>query len=115
MLIHFLVRDEAHVGRWQSGLFTINNVPKLSASTFPMPLARMSIRGATATLWGQVRPGAGSQTYRLRYTTGHGWHWLGGSRRTSSRGFYVVKVRVPLRTTVQAVANGEFSAAVRVR
>jgi hypothetical protein len=115
MLIHFLVRDEAHVGRWQSGLFTINNAPKLAASTFPMPLSRMSIRGATVTLWGQVRPGAGAQTYRLRYTTGHGWRWLGGSRRTSSRGFYVVKVRVPLRTTVQAVANGDFSAAVRVR
>ena len=25
LLIHFLVRDEAHVGRWQSGLFTFGN------------------------------------------------------------------------------------------
>ncbi len=115
MLIQFLVRDEAHVGRWQSGLFTINDRAKLSAAAFPMPLARLSLRGSTVTLWGQVRPGLGAQTYRLRYSTGHGWRWLGGNRRTSSRGFYVVKVRVPKRTTVQAFSNGELSAAVRVR
>jgi hypothetical protein len=115
MLIHFLVRDEAHVGRWQSGLFTINDRAKLSAAAFPMPLARVSLSGSTVTLWGQVRPGLGRQTYRLRYTTGHGWRWLGGNRRTSSRGFYGVKVRVPKRTTVQAFSNGDFSAAVRVR
>jgi hypothetical protein len=67
------------------------------------------------TLWGQVRPGAGAQTYRLRYSTGHGWRWLGGNRRTNSRGVYVVKVRVPMRTTVQAFSNGALSAAVRAR
>jgi hypothetical protein len=115
MLIHFLVRDEAHVGRWQSGLFTINDKPKLAAATFGMPLARVSVRGATVTLWGQVRPGAGAQTYRLRYSTGHGWRWLGGNRRTNARGFYVVKARVPTRTTVQAFSNGALSAAVRAR
>ena len=115
MLIHFLVRDEAHVGRWQSGLYTIDDTPKLAAASFPMPLARLSLRGSTVTLWGQVRPGVGTRTFRLRYSTGRGWRWLGGTRRTNSRGFYVVKVRVPLRTTVQAVANGDLSAAVRVR
>jgi hypothetical protein len=67
------------------------------------------------TLWGQVRPGVGPQTYRLRSSIGHGWRWLGGTRRTNSRGFYVVKVRVPIRTTVQAFSNGTLSAAVRVR
>jgi hypothetical protein len=56
LLIHFLVRDEQHVGRWQSGLFTFGNARKLSASAFPLPLAQSSRSGAVATLWGQVRP-----------------------------------------------------------
>ena len=73
-----------------------------------------SLRGSTATLWGQVRPGLGAQTYRLRYSTGHGWRWLGGNRRTSSRGFYVVKVRVPhADDACRRFSNGELSAAVR--
>ena len=88
MLIHFLVRDEAQVGRWQSGLFTAKDDAKLAAAAFPLPLARVSVRGATVTLWGQVRPGSGRQTYRLRYSTGGGWRWLGGTRTTNARGFF---------------------------
>jgi hypothetical protein len=115
MLIHFLVRDEVQVGRWQSGLFTAKDDAKLAASAYPLPLARVSARGATITLWGQVRSGSGRQTYRLRYSTGGRWRWLGGSRTTNARGFYVVKVRVPPRTVVQAFARGRLSAGVRVR
>src|SRR5215216_1310598 len=86
MLIHFLVRDEEHVGRWQSGLFTFGNHAKLSAAAFPLPLAQVSRRGAVASLWGQVRVGNGPQTYRVRYRLGGRWRWLGGNRVTSARG-----------------------------
>ena len=115
MLIHFLVRDEELVGRWQSGLFTFQNDAKLAAAAFRLPLARVSLRGSTVTLWGQVRPGAGRQPYRLRYSTGSAWRWLGGMRTTSPRGFYTVTVRVPTGTTVQVSSRGELSAALRVR
>ena len=115
MLIHFLVRDEAHVGRWQSGLFTFGNAPKLSAASFPLPLAQVSRRGAVATLWGQVRPGDGRQAYRLRYSTGGAWHWLGGTRTTSARGYVTLKVRMRRGTRVQLWSDGRFGVPLRLR
>jgi hypothetical protein len=114
MLIHFLVRDEAHVGRWQSGLFTFSNAPKLSAAAFPLPLAQVSRRGAVATLWGQVRPGSGRQTYRLRYSTGGGWRWLGGTRTTSSRGYLTLAVRMRRGTRIQLWSRGTFGVPLRL-
>jgi hypothetical protein len=114
MLIHFLVRDEQHVTRWQSGLFTFRNSAKLSASSFRLPLAQVSRRGAVVTLWGQVRPGLGRQTYRLRYSRGGGWRWLGGTRRTSLRGYLTVRVRLPRGTSVQLWSDA-FGVPLRLR
>ena len=115
MLIHFLVRDEAHVGRWQSGLFRIDDEPKLAAFAFPLPLAQTSRRGAVAWLWGQVRPGLGSQTYRLRYRTAGAWRWLGGTRRTSARGYWTLGARLPRGTAVQVWSRGTLGASVALR
>ena len=115
MLIHFLVRDEASVARWQSGLYTIRNAPKLSASSFRLPLAQVSRRGAVATLWGQVRPGSGRQEYRLRSTRGGGWRWLGGIRTTSSRGYFIVRVRLPRGASVQLWSRDSFGVPLRLR
>ena len=115
MLIHFLVRDEDHVGRWQSGLFTFGNAPKLAASAFPLPLAQLSRRGTVATLWGQVRPGAGRQSYRVRYSQGGAWRWLGGTRTTTSRGFLTLSVRLRRGTRVQLCSRGAFGVPLALR
>jgi hypothetical protein len=115
MLIHFLVRDEAHVGRWQSGLFRIDDEPKLAAFAFPLPLAQASRRGAVVSLWGQVRPGLGSQTYRLRYRKAGAWRWLGGTRRTSARGYWTLRARLPRGTAVQVWSRGTLGAPVALR
>jgi hypothetical protein len=115
MLIRFLVRDEQSVARWQSGLFTFGDKPKLAAFAFPLPLAQVSRRGRVATLWGQVRPGDGRQTYRVRYRRGGSWHWLGGMRRTSPRGYWSLRTTLPRRTPVQVWSRGDLSAAISLR
>jgi hypothetical protein len=114
LLIHFLVRDEAHVGRWQSGLFTFGNAPKLSAAAFALPLAQLSRRGAVATLWGQVRPSTGRQAYRVRYSRGGAWRWLGGTRATTARGLFTLKVRLPRGTSVQLWSRGALGVPLRL-
>jgi hypothetical protein len=93
MLIHFLVRDEPIVGRWQSGLIGINGVAKPSYRAFMLPLAQVSRRGLRTVLWGQVRPRAGRQTYRLQQFRSGRWRWVGGVVRTNARGFYQRTVR----------------------
>jgi hypothetical protein len=115
MLIQFLVRDEQHVGRWQSGLFTFGNSAKLSASAFALPLAQVSRRASTTTLWGHVRGGSGIQTYRLRVRVGGRWSWAGGYRRTDARGFFAARVRAPRGAAVQLFARGTLGVAVVVR
>jgi len=112
MLIRFLVRDEENVGRWQSGLFAFDDTPKLSASAFPLPLAQVSRRGSIVTLWGQVRPGDGRQTYRIRYRRAGRWLWLGGLRTTSPRGYWTVRANLARGTAVQVWSRGNLSAAI---
>jgi hypothetical protein len=87
MLIHFLVRDEPDVARFQSGLFTLAGVAKPAASAFPFPLAQVSRRGSRVTVWGQVRPRRGAQPYRLQVNVGGRWTWSGGTTTTNSLGF----------------------------
>jgi hypothetical protein len=115
MLIRFLVRDEDGVGRWQSGLWTFRDKPKLSAAAFRLPIAQVSRRGAVVTLWGQVRPGDGRQEYRLRYRRGGGWRWLGATRRTSLRGIWTLRARLARGTVVQPFSEGRFGAPLVVR
>jgi hypothetical protein len=88
MLIQFLYRDEPDAGAWQSGLVTATGAPKPSLQVFPMPVVELGRQGARAVLWGQVRPGAGPQPYRLQELVGGRWQWLGGTTRTTSRGFF---------------------------
>jgi hypothetical protein len=114
MLIHFLVRDEQSVGRWQSGLFTFADEPKLSAAAFVLPLAQASRNGGVVTLWGQVRRGSGRHVYRLRYRRSDRWYWLGPARRTNARGYLTVHARVPRGTVVQLSSGGKLSPAVAV-
>jgi len=87
VLIHYLVEDEPDVARWQSGILTAHDVRKPAYEAFRFPLAERSRTGRRTVLWGQVRPGTGPQRYRLlRYADG-GWHSVGGTTTTSSRGY----------------------------
>jgi hypothetical protein len=93
MLIQFLIRDEPIVARWQSGLFDIHGAAKPAAEAFAFPLAQVSRTGDRTVLWGQVRPRLGAQVYRLqRWRSGH-WVSVGGTSRTTVRGFFQRTVR----------------------
>jgi hypothetical protein len=91
ILVHYLVRDEPTVGRWQSGLFTVRGIAKPSAAAFRMPLTVVGRRGLRTTLWGQIRPG-GRSTFRLQQVRAGAWRTV-GVYRTSPRGFFQRTVR----------------------
>jgi hypothetical protein len=100
MLIQFLVRDEPVAARWQSGLVGIDGVVKPAYQAFMLPLAQASRRGTRTVLWGQVRPRAGAQTYRLQQLRGGRWAWVGGNARTNGQGFF--------QRTVTAAGGAKF-------
>jgi hypothetical protein len=87
LLIHFLVRDEPNGARWTSGVLTSRGRTKPSFSAYALPLAQVSRRGTRTTLWGQVRPRAGVQTYRLQQLGSGRWRWVGGVRSTTPAGY----------------------------
>jgi hypothetical protein len=93
MLIHYLYRDEPLVGRWQSGLQTLDGSAKPAHAAFRLPLAQVSRKGLRTVLWGMVRPRAGAQAFRLQQHRGGKWVSVGATRRTSARGSYQVVVR----------------------
>jgi hypothetical protein len=108
MLIHFLLRDEPNVGRWQSGLFTVRGVAKPAAAAFPLPLAQVSRRGASVTLWGQVRPGRGAQQFRLQIARQGRFLSSLKSGRTDSRGVLRATVRASRGSLVRlCTADGK--------
>jgi hypothetical protein len=63
-----------------------------------LPLAQASRTGSRVSLWGQVRPGTGSQRYVLQRLSGSRWIAVGGSRVTSARGYFTVSVVAPKGT-----------------
>jgi hypothetical protein len=95
VLIHFLIRDEPSLGGWQSGLFTVGGTAKLAYHAFALPLAQVSRRGASATLWGQVRPGAGKRAYVVQRAVGSAWRAVGGTKQTDSAGTFTRTVALP--------------------
>ncbi len=102
MLVHYLVRDEPELARWQSGLYTFGGKAKLAARAFPLPLTIAGRARGSTVLWGMVRARPGAQDYRLQVQRrGAGWTWLGGTRRTSARGFVSVRARLPSGTRVR--------------
>jgi hypothetical protein len=101
MLIQFLIRDDRLPAGWQSGLFTASGARKPAANAFRLPLAEVARRGTRVSLWGMVRARSGAQPYRLRLSTGGGWRWVGGTRRTTSRGVFSVAVSAPPGARVQ--------------
>jgi hypothetical protein len=95
VLIHFLVRDEPSLGGWQSGLFTVGGTAKLAYHAFALPLAQMSRRGSSATLWGQVRPGTGHRAYVVQRAVGNAWRAVGGTAQTDAGGTFTRTVALP--------------------
>jgi hypothetical protein len=93
VLIHYLYRDEPVLGAWQSGLQTGDGKIKPSFQAFRLPLAAIPGPRGTATLWGQVRTGSGRRPYVLQQLVDGRWKSLGGTRLTSSNGFFQVRVR----------------------
>src|SRR5262249_23283535 len=87
LLIHYLVRDEPEVGRWQSGLLSVRDIAKPAYNAFRFPLAQRSRTGLTTVLWGQVRPGKSNRYRLLRFANGR-WNRVGPDRTTSARGYY---------------------------
>ena len=68
-------------------------------------------------LWGQVRPGAGAQSYRVEVRTGGVWRFVGGTRRTDARGYLTIAVPAARGSLVRTVASrdGSNGAALFVR
>jgi hypothetical protein len=117
MLINFLYRDEPSSGHWQSGLLTATGVPKPSLRTFPLPVAEAARHGTRVVLWGQVRPGLGAQPYRLEQLVGGAWRPVGGTQRTTSRGFFerTVVARAGARFRVSSPAAPDAGAPLVLR
>jgi hypothetical protein len=104
MLIQFLVRDEPAAGGWQSGLYTASGVPKLSVKAFALPLAQTARSGLRATVWGQVRPGAGARSYVLQRKAGRRWVAVGPPRRTARSGAFTRVLTLPAGTQLRLFA-----------
>ena len=101
MLIFFLVRDDAADDGWQSGFTTTDGVKKPAYTAFRFPLLSSARRGGEVDLWGQIRPRAGPQPYRIRIWRNGQWSWLGATRLTNAHGVLSVTVRAPVGALVQ--------------
>jgi hypothetical protein len=101
MLVYFMVRDDDEPAGWQSGMFTSDGRVKPAYAAFRSPLLQTARRGANIELWGQVRPRAGSQPFRIRLQEGDDASWLGPTRRTDANGFFKVSVTAPAGSLVR--------------
>ncbi|HSC91208.1 MAG TPA: beta-galactosidase [Gaiellaceae bacterium] len=112
LLIQFLVRDEAELGRFQSGLYTASGAAKPAAAAFQLPLAS----SGGGTVWGQVRPRSGRQPYRLQLVRRDGsTAWLGATRRTDARGFLAARAGRGTTVRLYSPRDRAFGVPVLVR
>jgi hypothetical protein len=109
LLIHFLVRDERAVGRWQSGFFTFGGSAKPSFRAFAIPLMQLSRRGSRTVLWGQLRPRRGRQRYVFQRVVGGHWRAVGQAKWTSPRGYFTRTVNGAHGARFRVVAVGDRS------
>jgi hypothetical protein len=116
-LINFLVRDDTRSAGWQSGKIWASGTAKPSFRSFMLPLAQVSRTGMRTVVWGQVRPRAGRQPYRLQQFRDGRWHNVGGTFWTNQRGFFQRTLRAgpgsPLR--IWSPRDETFSPFLRVR
>jgi hypothetical protein len=120
MLINFLYRDDDDSefrSGWQSGFVTASGKAKPSLRAFMLPLARATRHGQQTTLWGQVRPRSGPQTYRLQELRFGSWQWLGSDRVTERDGSFRVTVKAgrDSRLRIWSPRDEMFGLTLRVR
>jgi hypothetical protein len=95
MLIQYLYQDEPQLERFQSGLLTSTGRAKPSLYAFPFPIAQYGRVNQFARIWGQIRPRAGRQPYRVQVLEDGRKLWLTPVRRTDRRGVFEIRVGVP--------------------
>jgi hypothetical protein len=93
MLIQFMVRDEARLNGWQSGLVSSFGVVKPAFNSFMLPIAQAARRGSRTSIWGQVRPGSGPRRYQLQRLASEVWSPVGRPALTDEGGSYTRVVR----------------------
>jgi hypothetical protein len=115
MLIQFLYQDEPQTDRFQSGLLNSRGRPKPGLHAFTFPLASTA-DGSVARLWGQIRPRAGRQPYRVQLWSKSRKTWLTPVRQTDRRGTFAVTVRVPIGAVLRvwSVRDRRYGAPVTV-
>jgi hypothetical protein len=115
MLIQFLYQDEPQTDRFQSGLLTSRGRPKPGLYAFMFPLAATA-DGSVARLWGQIRPRAGRQPYRIQLYTRSRKAWLTPVRSTDRRGTFALSVRVPIGAVIRvwSVKDRRFGAPLTI-
>ena len=101
LLIQYLLKDEPQLDRFQTGLFTVRGTPKPAYYAFRFPLAQVRRNGTQTALWGQIRPGKGSRTYRMEVSSGGRWRWAGPNRHTNSAGAFAVTLKAPKGSLVR--------------
>jgi hypothetical protein len=95
MLIQYLYRDEAQLGRFQTGLVFADDRPKPALQGFRLPFAQMGRHGLQAVVWGQVRGSRpGRKRYRLEVLRRNVWRPVGQVRLTNERGVFMRTIRV---------------------
>ncbi|HEX5450737.1 MAG TPA: family 1 glycosylhydrolase [Gaiellaceae bacterium] len=113
MLIQYLYRDEPNIARFQSGLVTINNSPKLSYAAFELPLAEVARRGSQVTLWGELRAPAAASTVHVQRLIGG--HWAGVAvKRATTAGYWTLKARLAPYSVVRVVSGRLIGASLRL-
>jgi hypothetical protein len=106
MLVHYLYRDEPDLGRWQSGLETVDGRAKPARAAAMLPFAQVDRRGFHTRVWGQVRPGEGRRRFVLQRFNGGRWTNVGGVRSTNARGYFTVRLAAPRGTRLRVVQPG---------
>jgi hypothetical protein len=116
MLIQYLYRDEAEVGRFQTGLVYADNRPKPSLQGFQLPFAEMKRSGVRTVLWGQVRGGRpGRQSYLLEVLHRNAWKPVGHARLTNDDGFFVRTLRLKRGALLRVWAPGRRRLSLQLR
>jgi hypothetical protein len=122
MLINFMYRDDADddpgfQAGWQSGFYSAAGRVKPSLLAFTLPLVQVSRAGSGTSVWGQVRPRSGPQSYRLQVFRGGSWQWVGPTLRTGARGNFLRKVSTTAgeRLRFWSTADHEFSLTLTIK
>ena len=115
MLIQFLYQDEPQTDRFQSGLLNSRGRATPGLYAFMFPLASTA-DGSVARLWGQIRPRAGRQPYRIQLYSRRRKAWLTPVRSTDRRGIFALSVRVPIGAVLRvwSIRDRRFGAPVTV-